>query len=137
MSRAPWSGRIASPMSTNHSGSTDRTCAIAAGMGGTVVPFRWNGKYPKKKQWCLENLPFAHDWVLYVDADEEVRPPVSAEIQTLVAAGPRHAGYFVGYDYVFLGGVLSHGHRVYKLVLLDRRRARFAEYDDLDLATAL
>ena len=119
------------------SGSADRTCAIAEGMGGKVIAFRWNGKYPKKKQWCLENLPLAHDWVLYVDADEEVSPQLSAEIRTLIAAGPQHAGYFVGYDYVFLGGVLSHGHRVYKLAFLARRKARFVEYDDLDIATAL
>lgn len=53
------------------SGSVDRTCEIAKSIGAAVVPFEWNGKYPKKKQWCLENLPFAYEWALYVDADEE------------------------------------------------------------------
>ncbi|HKZ07038.1 MAG TPA: glycosyltransferase family 2 protein [Methylomirabilota bacterium] len=116
------------------SGSGDRTCAIAADLGATVVPFTWNGRYPKKKQWCLDELPFRHDWVLYVDADEEVRPELTREIAEAVAGPPRHAGYFVGYDYVFLGRVLRHGHRVYKLVLLNRHKARFPERDDLDVA---
>ena len=43
------------------------------------------------------------------------------------------AGYFVGYDYVFLGRRLRHGLRVYKLVLFDRRRAQYVERDDLDV----
>jgi glycosyltransferase involved in cell wall biosynthesis len=116
------------------SGSRDATCAIAAEMGAHVVPFRWNGRYPKKKQWCLDELPFRHDWVLYVDADEEVTPRLTESIRQALAPAPRHAGYFVGYDYVFLGHVLRHGHRVYKLVLLDRHKARFPERDDLDVA---
>ena len=116
------------------SGSRDRTCAIAGEMGATVVPFHWNGRYPKKKQWCLDELPFRHDWVLYVDADEEVTPQLTAEIGRILAGEPRHAGHFVGYDYVFLGRVLRHGHRVYKLVLLNRHKARFPERDDLDVA---
>lgn len=114
------------------SASTDKTCEIASAMGASVIPFVWNGKYPKKKQWCLENLPFSHDWVLYVDADEEVLPALTKEIGEIMRHGPVHAGYFVGYDYVFLGRVLRHGHRVYKLVLFDRRHGRFLDYDDLD-----
>ena len=116
------------------SASEDRTCTIAAGMGAQVRSFRWNGAYPKKKQWCLENLAFAHDWVLYVDADEEVPAEVAEEIRALLRQGrPAHDGYFVGYDYVFMGRVLRHGHRVYKLALFDRHRGRFLPRDDLDL----
>lgn len=36
------------------SGSTDGTPAIAEAAGARVVPFRWDGRYPKKKQWCLD-----------------------------------------------------------------------------------
>lgn len=113
------------------SDSTDGTREIAGELGARVVPFAWDGRYPKKKQWCLENLPFVHDWVLYLDADEVLSPELSAEIAALLREGPRRAGYFAGYDYVFLGRVLRHGHRFYKLVLLDRRRARFLDYPDL------
>ena len=56
------------------SNSVDGTAAIATEMGARVVRFTWNGRYPKKKQWCLENLPFGYDWVLYVDADEQLFP---------------------------------------------------------------
>jgi len=114
--------------------STDRTCEIAKRQGAKIVEFRWNGKYPKKKQWCLENLPFKNDWVLYVDADEELYPETAEEIGAVIEAGQDCAGYFVGYDYAFIGKILKHGHRVYKLVLFERRRGRFLDYDDLDVA---
>jgi len=113
--------------------SKDRTAEIARAAGARVVEFDWNGRYPKKKQWCLENLPFRHDFVLYLDADEELSAPLVHEIAGHAARGFDRAGYFVGYDYVFLGRRLRHGLRVYKLVLFDRRRARFVERDDLDV----
>ncbi|WP_183007247.1 glycosyltransferase family 2 protein [Achromobacter sp. UMC71] len=117
------------------SNSTDATCAMAAALGAKVSNFQWNGKYPKKKQWCLEQLPFTHPVVLYVDADEEMTPALASEIR---AALPRFAagagGAFVPFDYVFCGKKLLHGHRVYKLALLARERSRFLDYDDLDVA---
>lgn len=114
------------------SGSTDATCRLAEEHGARVVQFRWNGGYPKKKQWCLEELPFTHDWVLYLDADEVLSPELADEIAELTATGPRHAGYFAGYDYVFLGRTLRRGQRVRKLVLFDRGRGRFVDYPDLE-----
>src|SRR5207302_10338678 len=62
------------------SGSADRTCALAEGMGGKVIAFRWNGKYPKKKQWCIVNLTFAHDWVFIVDAEEDVSQQLCTDL---------------------------------------------------------
>lgn len=116
------------------SDSTDKTVAIAEEMGAKVIDFRWNGGYPKKKQWCLENLPFRHDWVLYVDADEEVYAELAEEIARLMRAGPKHAGYFIAADFRFIGKVLRHGHSNCKLALLDRHRTCFREFDDLDAA---
>jgi glycosyltransferase involved in cell wall biosynthesis len=52
--------------------SGDGTCAIAAQHGARVEDYVWNGKYPKKRGWCLEYLELAHDWVFFVDADEIV-----------------------------------------------------------------
>jgi glycosyltransferase involved in cell wall biosynthesis len=122
------------------SDSTDRTVEMATTLGARVVPFQWNKKYPKKKQWCLDNLPFSHELVLYVDADEVMTPKLAQEI---AASLPRFstgaeggaAAAFVGFDYVFCGKRLNYGHRVYKLALLQRSRTRFLDYNDLDVAT--
>ena len=113
--------------------SDDNTPEIARDAGAQVVEFVWDGHYPKKKQWCLENLPFRNSRVLFLDADEEVTAPLLEEIAGLAAIGFDKAGYIVGYDYVFLGRRLRHGLRVYKLVLFDRHRARYVERDDLDV----
>ena len=110
--------------------STDRTVELAEAQGAEVIPFRWNGRYPKKKQWCLENLPFRNEWAMYVDADEFVTPELVEEIAQTIAS-TRHAGFFVSYDYVFLGTVLRHGRRVSKLVLMKPAVASFAQLDDL------
>ena len=117
------------------SGSTDGTPAIAEAAGAQVVPFHWDGRYPKKKQWCLEQLPLRQDWVLFVDADERLGGALVEEIAALMVAGPRHAGYFIEGRPVFLGRRLRFGARNRKLALFDRRRAHFPPVPDLDVAT--
>jgi glycosyltransferase involved in cell wall biosynthesis len=113
--------------------SEDATAEIARTNGAQVVAFQWDGRYPKKKQWCLEHLPFQHDHVLYIDADERMRPELAREIREAIRRYDI-AGWFIGLDYVWLGRVLRHGATMYKLALLDRRRGRFVEWNDLDAA---
>lgn len=110
--------------------STDRTQEIARERGVRVVPFRWNGQWPKKRTWTLANVTLAHDWVLFVDVDERMTPELAGEIAALFDPAPPLNGYFIALDYVFLGRVLRHGHRVWKLMLFDRRRGTFADVGD-------
>lgn len=121
------------------SGSGDGTPDIALSHGAELVPFRWNGRYPKKKQWCLDTLPFAHDWVLFVDADERPTAELVEEIARLMADpatdGPRHAAYWIDGRPVVCGRPLRFGCWNRKLALLDRRRVRFPEQPDLDVAS--
>ena len=120
------------------SGSADGTPDIALSHGAQLVPFRWNGRYPKKKQWCLDTLPFAHDWVLFVDADERPTAELVGEIARLMAGssanGPRHAAYWIDGRPVIHGRPLRFGCWNRKLALVDRRRVRFTEQPDLDVA---
>lgn len=107
------------------SASTDRTSQIAAEMGATVVDFYWDGKGSRKKNWALENLPWKHEWVMVVDADEEVTRPLSQEISGIVAANSQHAGFRARYHYYFLGRSLRHGDPIWKLILFKHRLTRF------------
>lgn len=118
------------------SGSADQTVSIASQTGAAITAFEWNGRYPKKKQWCLENLPLKHDWVLHVDADEEVTPELAEEIVLLFgSAAPRHhAGFFIkGYN-VVNGKILRFGQHNNKLALLNRRKMAYPVVDDLAIA---
>ena len=116
------------------SGSTDNTGPIAAENGATVIPFSWNGRYPKKKQWSLDRCPFRHDWVLFVDADERVTPALVDEIAALMRSGPRCSAYFISARYVLFGRALRFGLRNRKIALLDRHAAHFPVCDDLSVA---
>lgn len=114
--------------------STDGTSNLAAAMGATVVPFRWNGAYPKKKQWCLDTLPLTVDWVLFVDADERIDDAFAAAVGAIVARGDVAAAWITARP-TMLGRRLRFGRLHRKIALLDRRRCRFLPVDDLDVAT--
>ena len=66
------------------SGSRDQTAEVAESAGARLVQFAWNGKYPRKKNWALENVPWRHEWVLIIDADERITPALEAEIAAAV-----------------------------------------------------
>lgn len=89
------------------SGSTDDTAAIAEAHGATVVQFHFNGTYPKKKNWALDNLPLRNEWVLIVDADEVVLPELADEIARRIQSGEAD-GYFLNSRYYFLGRRIRH-----------------------------
>lgn len=89
------------------SGSTDGTAELAERLGAKVVQFAFNGVYPKKKNWALENLPFRHEWVLIVDADERVPPELAAEIRERIGSGEAE-GYYLNSKYYFLGRRIRH-----------------------------
>lgn len=116
------------------SGSDDGTPDIARSCGAKLVRFTWNGRYPKKKQWCLDNLPLAHDWVLFVDADERPTVALVEEIAGLLAGGPRHSAYWIDGRPVLRGRALRFGCWNRKLALLHRRQVRFPDQPDLDVA---
>lgn len=115
------------------SGSTDSTALIAQSLGARVVPFAWNGQYPKKRQWCLDHLDLAHEWIFFVDADEIVTSELTKEMAGLFQSKPAYDGYFVNGLYVMNNRILKYGLKNSKLVLLDRRKLSFPVVDDLDL----
>ncbi len=93
------------------SGSTDATRAIAEAAGAAVVDFRWNGAFPKKKNWALAHVAWRHPWVFILDADEHITPELAAEIARIVAAPAAPGapvGYYVNRRFWFLDGWLLH-----------------------------
>src|SRR5271165_2869089 len=65
--------------------SSDQTAEVAERSGASVVQFHFNGTYPKKKNWALENLRFRNEWVMIVDADEVVISELALEIAGRIA----------------------------------------------------
>ena len=90
------------------SDSTDGTRAIATQAGAKLVDFQWNGRFPKKKNWALANIPWKHEWIFIIDADERVTPGLAAELTALANAPVTLAGYYVNRRFWFIDGWLNH-----------------------------
>ena len=63
------------------SGSTDCTKQIATNFSAEVIDFKWNGKFPKKRNWYLQNHTPQTAWILFLDADEYLTPAFKKELQ--------------------------------------------------------
>ena len=90
--------------------STDRTAAIAAAHGARVVQFEFNGTWPKKKNWALENLEFRHEWVFILDADEVLPPEVEAEVRAIIQSPSSPDGYWINRRFMFMEKWLRHAY---------------------------
>lgn len=107
------------------SNSSDETAEIARSYGAKVVQFHYHGGWPKKRQWAMDTLPLAYDWVFLIDADEVLTPELAAEIRPAIR-NPDYEGFHVGLQMFFLGRRLVHGDAgFYKLSLFRRGRGRF------------
>jgi glycosyltransferase involved in cell wall biosynthesis len=105
--------------------STDETARIAQSYGATVVQFHYRGGWPKKRQWAMDTLALAYDWVLLLDADEVLTPELSAEIQRAIQ-DPDFDGYYISLEMYFLGRRLRHsGASFWKLSLFRKGRGRY------------
>lgn len=88
--------------------SKDRSVQIAESLGAKVVQFDYVRGGPKKKNWALANVPFSHEWVLIVDCDERIPPPLQEEIARVVAQPDGKVGFYLNRRVVFLGRWLRH-----------------------------
>jgi len=105
--------------------STDATSAIARSFGAKVVQFCYQGGWPKKRQWAMNNLPLEYDWILLVDADEALTPKLGDEICRAIE-NPAFSGYYISLRMHFLGRVLRHGDASFwKLALFRRGKGRY------------
>jgi glycosyltransferase involved in cell wall biosynthesis len=112
------------------SGSTDQTVEIARKMGAEVVDFSWNGRFPKKRNWFLQNHPPTTKWVFFLDADEYLTADFKAELRAaLEDENATKVGYWLSYTVYFLGKQLKGGYPLRKLALF---RVGAGEYERID-----
>jgi glycosyltransferase involved in cell wall biosynthesis len=88
--------------------SSDRSVEIAESYGAKVVQFHFNGRWPKKKNWSLESLPFRNEWVLIVDCDERITPELWEEIEKAIQNAD-YEGYYLNRRVFFLGKWIRYG----------------------------
>lgn len=89
------------------SASSDGTAEIANQVGARAVQFVWNGDFPRKKNWALENVPWRNEWVLIIDADERITPELELEIRGAIERADVD-GFYLNRRFWFLGGWINH-----------------------------
>jgi len=107
------------------SGSTDATVEVASRRGARIVQRDWLG-FGRQKQFAVEQA--SHDWVLCIDADERVSPPLRTNIESALAA-PQFRAYVSPRCNRFMGRYLRHGEGYpdWSLRLFDRRHCRWSD----------
>ncbi len=88
------------------SGSTDKTVEIAKSFGVKVFTEAWKG-FPAQKNSSIEKAQ--GDWVLSLDADEEVTSELKKELESSLRADSPVDGFFLPRQNQFLGKWLKHG----------------------------
>lgn len=98
------------------SGSSDATVEIARAHGAELVNFTWNGHFPKKRNWVLITQTLSTEWVLFLDADENVTDAFCEELAR-VLENTRFSGFWLRYTTYFMGKRLRFGVAQRKLAL--------------------
>ncbi len=98
--------------------STDATAEIAREFGAEVVQFDYQGGYPKKRQWALENLVILTPWVFLLDADEVVPVALWVEIAKAISVEPAVDAFMITKGFHFLGRPMRHGGFSHAAILL-------------------
>lgn len=109
-------------------GSTDRTPEIAREFGAKFFNEEWKG-FSAQKNSAIAKCK--SDWVLSLDADEEVSAELAESIRALLAGQPPYDGYVLPRRNFFLGRWMRHGgyYPDPKLRLFRRGTAQFEERD--------
>lgn len=93
------------------SGSTDKTVALAKGLGAEIYHHEPFVHYAGQFNWALDNVEVKTRWVYRIDADEEVTPELATEI--VDACHVHHDddvnGFVMKFKIAFMGTFLKHG----------------------------
>jgi len=106
------------------SGSSDRTREIATSLGARVIVADWPG-FAKQKNFAGQSA--AHDWILSIDADEEVSAKLAAEIRSSLETPTDQVGFDFPRLAQYQGAWIRHSgwYPDRKVRLYDRNAARW------------
>jgi glycosyltransferase involved in cell wall biosynthesis len=106
--------------------STDRTIEIAKSFNARIFNRPWPG-FAAQKNFAIQQC--TGDWILSLDADEELSPGLRTQLQFLLPSRPRVDAYFIKRRNLFLGRWIKHGgyYPDPKLRLFRRAAANFTQ----------
>lgn len=86
-------------------GSTDRTLEIARGLGAKVITRAWTNFAEQKN---IAAAAASHDWILSLDADEELSSALHSSLRDWKKNEPKHSVYEMARRAWYLGGWIRH-----------------------------
>jgi glycosyltransferase involved in cell wall biosynthesis len=105
--------------------STDRTLEIARAYRSRVSQHSFMG-YGKQKQMAIDAA--ANRWVLLLDADEALSPPLQEQVRAVMRDGPQADGYELPRQEQLFWRMISPATRMnYFLRLFDKGKARMSD----------
>jgi glycosyltransferase involved in cell wall biosynthesis len=112
------------------SGSTDETIAIAEKNGARIFtnPFR---SFADQRNWALDHCAPIHEWILFIDADEQSTPRFQHAIASATkSASLEVAGFYCCWKMMYGGVWLKRcdSFPKWQLRLLRKGRARFIDF---------
>jgi glycosyltransferase involved in cell wall biosynthesis len=111
------------------SGSSDGSQQLARSLGARVLEHRPSGRFliTEQRNWALRHGGLRSDWVLFLDADEQVGPACRTAIQHAVSDADAPDGFDLTPRYWFLGRWLkrTQGYPNWHPRLLRRGRLSF------------
>lgn len=87
------------------SGSTDSTHSVATQFGAQFIQHIQEPPFliTDQRNWSLNHAGLTSDWVIFLDADEEVSPQLAAQIITCVNSSSPFDAYELTPRYLFMG----------------------------------
>lgn len=87
--------------------SADRTVEIAQSCGARVISHSLEGNFSQQRNFAMEQV--AGDWILFLDADEELTPELNEQIKNVVSHQEQGDYYPLRRKDFFLGKPVVHG----------------------------
>lgn len=88
--------------------SSDRTVTIAEELGARVVQRRFDN-WAAHQNWVLEQIPFKHPWVFYLDADERMTDELKEELIAIANEATRsEVAFYCGRRNMFMDRWIRH-----------------------------
>jgi glycosyltransferase involved in cell wall biosynthesis len=98
--------------------STDKTREIAESLGAKVYTQSWLG-YSEQKNLC--NKKCSGEWILSLDADEELSPEAAEAVKKAVSADNSYSGYRINRRTYYMGSLLKYSWQPDRHLRLVRR----------------
>jgi hypothetical protein len=98
-------------------------------MGAEVLQFMWDGKFPKKRNWALQNAKIQNEWVLFLDADEFVTEDFVDEV-ALKIGDSNYNGFTIQFENYFMDKKLQYGYGFSKSVLFKKSAGEYEKIEE-------